>query len=351
VTHFVHPERELAMSEPSLRRLSTAARRTLFDRLAALMEMKPMVCFGQNLFGDRVWFLTVLMPVDAGMLERLHRMDYRYLETERLQQAVDLAASMGCAAVALGGYTSILSRDGTAVMPPQGVHVTSGNTLTAVAGALRITRACRRVGIDPRDPQTRVGIVGATGNIGSSLVSRLVSGPEAFRRVLLVGRRQERLAALEAALAAQLDGVETTTATELAALSSCNVIAIATNTNEPLIYPDHLPGGRRVVIADVSVPGAVSSHVRGLPQVTLIPLAGTVTVPGEPDFSISSHTAPGTAFCCAAEAMLMGLEPELTRELRLTGAIDAESMSVMSELGRRHGFLEDLGEGGFKVGA
>lgn len=357
ILHFVVPERELAMVDPSLGRLSSAARRALAERMIGLTQLKPTVTFARNLFDGRVWFAALLLPADVALLESLHRMDYRFLETERLQQAVDLAASLGCTCVALGGYTSIIARDGTAVLPPVGVQVTSGNTFTAVVGVRRLVQACRGAGIDPAHGSTRVGVVGATGNIGSSLIHRLIAGPWGFHRVLMVGRDPHRLARLEQQLsgpggrpASSALGLQLQVSTDITDLRGCNVVAIATNTNEPLVYPEHLDHDRPVVIADVSVPSAVSREVRELDNVQLIPLAGTVVIPGAPDLVLSSHTPPGTAFCCAAEAMLIGLEPEATAGLRLTGPVEPRSMEVLDRLGQKHGLLSALGEGGFKLG-
>ena len=342
ILHHVLPERELAMTDPSLRRISSAGRRSLAGRMMRLLHLEPSLAFARNLFDDRVWFAVILIPADVALLETLHRMDYRFLETERLQKAVDLGASLGCACVALGGYTSIIARDGTAVLPPEGVQVTSGNAFTAVVGVRRIVEACARAAIDPA--AARVGVVGATGNIGSSLTRRLLAGPWGFGRVTLVGRDRDRLDRLRR----ELGGAQVEQTIELGGLRRCDVVAIATNTNEPLIYPEHLPTDRPVVIADVSVPSAVSREVPEMENVTVIPLAGTVVVPGAPDLVLSSHTPPGTAFCCAAEAMLLGLEPEATRELRLTGPVDPRSMEVLDRLGDKHGLFAELGEGGFR---
>jgi predicted amino acid dehydrogenase len=344
VLHYVFPERELAMSDPSLRSLSSVARRGLADRMMRLLRLKPTVAFARNLFDDQLWLAVILLPADVALLETLHRMDYRFLETERLQQAVDLGASLGCQCVALGGYTSILARDGTALLPPAGVKLTSGNTFTAVVGARRIVAACEVAGIDPA--RARLGVVGATGNIGSSLTRRLAE-VHGFERVTLIGRDATKLEALARELA---DVADVQTSVDIAALRHCDAVAIATNTNDPLVYPEHLPPDRNVVIADVSVPSSVSRRVRSMARVHVVRLAGTVAVPGAPDLVLSSHTPPGTAFCCAAEAMLVGLEPEATSALALTGRVDPHSMDVLDRLGEEHGLFSALGEGGFKAG-
>jgi acetylornithine/succinyldiaminopimelate/putrescine aminotransferase/predicted amino acid dehydrogenase len=350
INHFMLPERELEMVAPSLGRLSRTARRALFHRLVGLSEMKPIVAFAENLFGGRVHFTSVAVTADAAMLESLHRAGRRRKEAERIQEAVDRAGRLGCQVVALGGYTSILTADGTSVMPPPGVRVTSGNTFAVVVGARRVLKACAAAGIEPGGPGSRLALVGATGNIGGGLLRRLVIGAGGFRRVVLVGRGGPRLAPLRDQVRSERPDVEVALATEVSALREADVIVIATNTNEPIVYPHHLDPARRIIIADISVPSAVSAEVRRMPGVTIVPFAGAVAVPGAPAFVVASHISPGTAFSCAAEAMLLGLEPEATAGLRLVGPIEARSIDVLDALGEKHGFFDTLGEGGFRLG-
>ncbi|RLB63478.1 MAG: hypothetical protein DRI90_06765 [Deltaproteobacteria bacterium] len=363
LNHFALPEREIAMAEPSLAGLSLTARRALFERLMALLELRPMIAFARNLFGGKVWFLSILAPAAAATMEQWIRRGYRYLETERLQEAVDLAASFGCQYVALGGYTSILSRDGRALLAPPGVRITSGNSFTVAVAVRRIATACQQQGIDPGGSAGRIGVVGATGNIGSALAEQLVLGPTAARRVLLVGRDTARLERVREQLLRQVDelrlaseqvggggpvALDVQTTTDLVRLQSCSIVAIATSTNEPLLYPRHLSAERPVLVADVSVPSALSPRARAMDNVHVIPLAGTVAVPGATDFVNSSHTPVGTAFCCAAEVMLLGLEPQRTAELSLVGKVEQESVQVLDALAEQHGFFTRLAEGGFK---
>ena len=336
LNHFAFPERELAMTEPSLRGLSMAARRVLFERFTRLLEMKPILAFARNLFGGKLWFVSIAVAVDASTLEKLNRMDYRFLETERIQSAVDYAASLGCTAISLGGYTSILARNGTAILPPPGVKITTGNTFAVVVESRRVLEACRSAGIDPRDEGTRVAVIGATGNIGSFVARRLC---RVFRSVILVGRRHDALESIRAGIAASSPECDVQIATEMQCVSKCNVVVLAVATTEPVLLPEHLARGRQVIVVDVSVPSVVSPLVHRMSNVRVVPQAGTVDVPATPDFVVSSHTKEGTAFCCAAEAMLLGLECQRTSDLVLTGDITAESVAVFEELGERHAFI------------
>jgi acetylornithine/succinyldiaminopimelate/putrescine aminotransferase/predicted amino acid dehydrogenase/acyl-coenzyme A synthetase/AMP-(fatty) acid ligase len=336
LNHFAYPERELAMTEPSMRSLSMAARRALFERFTSLLELKPFVGFARNLFGGKVWFISIVTPADASTLEKLHRMDYRFLETERIQEAVDYAASLGCRAVSLGGYTSILTANGTAILSPHGVKVTTGNTLAVIVATRRVLDACREQGIGPRDQGTQLAVVGASGNIGSAIARRLCAS---FRNVVLIGHRRDALEGLRAELTVLHPECDVQIAVDMAPIARCNVITLALGTTETVLLPTHVSRERKVVVVDVSVPSVVSPEFRRVPNVQVVAGSGTVEVPGAPDFVVSSHTREGTAFCCAAEAMLLGLDLERTKDLVLTGDVDGASLVMLERLGEQHGLL------------
>lgn len=353
VSHFVLPERELILMAPGLEALSATSRRALFQRLMELMELKPFVTFARNLFDGRVWFASITIPADAATLEHLHRSGYRRLETRRIQDAVELAASLGCRAVALGGYTSILTGDGAAVLPPPGVTVTTGNAFTVAAGVRRFVQTCADNGVAIDAADTCLGIIGATGNIGSAIALSPALAELGAASLMLVGRDRRRLEALRDELLRDresrgLSAPRVRISTELTSLRDCNLIVVATNSNEPLVYPNHVDAQRIVVAGDLSVPPAVSAEVAAMENVRLVPFTGTVVVPGEPDFVMSSHTAPGTIFCCGAEAMLLGLEPEATLDLNLIGRLDPEAIAILDRLGVTHGFTH-AGRGGFRT--
>jgi acetylornithine/succinyldiaminopimelate/putrescine aminotransferase/predicted amino acid dehydrogenase len=353
INHFAHPETELVAVEPSLSALPRAVRRTLFHRLAEATELKPLVAFRRNLFCGRVNFASIVVPADVAMLEHWHRSGDHRLVRRRIQEAVDLAGQLGCEVITLGGYTSIVTDNGRTVTPPPGARVTTGNTLTVAVGGERIRRACAALGIDPGEPDAVLAVVGATGNIGRALSHNLLTGPGRFRRAVLMGRSSARLESLRHELSERCsadadDGGATPPQIEIstdpAALKNARVIAVATNTNAPIVHVGHLRSRRAVLVADLSVPKAVSREARKLPNVRVIPLAGTVAVPGESGFRIAPHIEPGTAFCCAAEALLLGLDGHLGREWSLRGAIEPAAVRALGAAAERAGFLDRLCE-------
>ncbi len=338
INHFVFPERELPLLDPSLATLSPTQRLALFHRFMRLFELDPIAVFGRNVLQDRVWFLSIANVTDAATLESLHRSRDHAIAVERVQRAVDLAAKHGCTVIALGAYSSIVTANGSAVCPPPGTILTSGNTLTVALAARRILHACDTHNVDPSHQDTVLGVVGATGNIGAALSRQLLLGPRPFRRAVLVSRSPQHFEPLRPALSAAAD---VTFTNDLSDLRRCNVIALAVNTTEPLLLPHHI-GSRRTIIGDVSVPGSVSPAVRSATQVRFLPLTGVVSLRSEPDFVMSSHSPPGTAFCCAAEAMLLGLEREVARSLRLLGDVDPDAVTALDDLALRHEWMDLL---------
>ena len=343
--HFVVPEREIAMLDPALAKLPRAARGLLVQQMMALTEMKPTPLMARNLFNGRVWFSFILIGADAAKIEEVRRSGKRSELVARIQEGVELAAQQGCEIASLGAYTSAVTSDGMAIHAPPGIRVTTGNSLTVAVGARRILQACSDRGITPHSGPT-LAVIGATGNIGSALTRRLLDHGYLFSQLILVARDLQRLRTLADALVAQDPKMSVKISKDLTATRGADVIVVAVGTNEPLLYPHHIESGRPTVLADISVPGAISPTVQRLENVHIIPLAGSLVLPGEPDFVMASHIHPGTAFCCAAEAMLLGLAPpSLMESLSLLGPVEPRTVDALAKLADQHGFLSGLRAG------
>ena len=341
--HFVLPEREIAMVDPALAKLPRAARGLLIQQLMVLTEMKPTPLMARNLFNGQVWFSFIMIGADAATIEEMQRSGKRSDLISRIQEGVELAARQGCEVLSLGAYTSAVTSDGRAIHAPRGLRVTTGNSLTVAVGSRRILLACSDRGMTPGSAST-IAVIGATGNIGSALTRHLLDQGHPFSQVILVARDVRRLRTLADAVVARTPAVSVKISKDLAAIRGADVIVVAVGTNEPLVYPHHIESGRPTVVADISVPGAISPIVQQLKNVHMIPLAGTLVLPGEPDFAMASHIPPGTAFCCAAEAMLLGLAPpSLVESLRLLGPVEPRTVDILARLADQQGFFSGLG--------
>ena len=344
--HFVHLEQEVVFCEPNLARLSPNARQELFYKLMALFEYRASILFARHLFDKKVWFASMPLLIDAAGLEKMHKTNQRTLIIQRIQEALDYCVEMGCRVVSLGAYISILSKNGIALRVPKGLQLSSGNTFTVALGIRRIHRLCKKRGLFPEASTTQLAIVGAGGNIGSALAFMAAEGSNAFRKICLLGRDKNRLETLKLRLKEATEGIkvlpEISISTDLKSLQNCNVILLATNTTDTLIYPHHLAQKGPTIIADLSVPTVVAPLVRTLAHVRVVPLVGTVAVPGSDDFAMASHIPQGRAFACAAEAMLLGLNFEETRNMQLIGEIQSKNVKKLDALAERYGFYDTL---------
>jgi len=123
IAHFAYPVEELRLLEKEFCKSSDTGLRILFNKMQLLMEMKPFVVFAKNIFGGRVHFSFICIPLDSATLERFHKQGKRNKLVPKIQDAVDLAAKLGTKIVSLGGYTSILTNNGTSLLEPEGIKI------------------------------------------------------------------------------------------------------------------------------------------------------------------------------------------------------------------------------------
>ncbi|MDZ7607347.1 MAG: hypothetical protein U5K79_17585 [Cyclobacteriaceae bacterium] len=102
-----------------------------------------------------------------------------------------MAADKGAEIISLGGYTSILTNNGLSIAAPHSCKVVTGNTLTAVVGYSNFLRKLNELYEGRCD--LKIGIVGATGNIGNILSQKIVD-EECISQgsLIIVGRNEKR---------------------------------------------------------------------------------------------------------------------------------------------------------------
>jgi acetylornithine/succinyldiaminopimelate/putrescine aminotransferase/predicted amino acid dehydrogenase len=345
VAHFAYPIREMRMLEPDMIRASDTGLRIFFRKMQILMEMKPVQIMAANLFGGQVHFSFYVIPVDSARLEYLHRTGRRRQVVAKIQEAVDRAVAEGARVISLGGYTSILTNNGLALAEPPGTRIITGNTLTAASGLMHLGQTLRRLPAFNR-PNT-IAVIGPAGNIGKVITCMLHEQEDICGRLLLVTHSEKR----ESDILRELDKngcsrVEVTGIRSLSGVAQADVIVICTNTNDPILFPYHIACDKPVLVSDLSVPPAVSDDVYKMPNVTVMPFSAYVRLPEDPQVVISSYSPPGTLFCCAGEAILLGLEDT---GVPLKGRILPGSVKEITEKARRWRFFESIDSmGSFK---
>lgn len=253
---------------------------------------------------------------------------------EKINMATKLVQNEGCNVLGLGSQTSIITANGLRVRCPDGLALTSGNSLTVGMGILALKKAAALKNI--RLAETRLAIIGALGNIASIYAEMMA--PEVAELVLIVRDTQSpRLHKWITDLRQIAPALRISPVQDMCALRDCALIVAASNAPEPLIFARHLPDGP-VVICDISAPTDVDASVRlERPNTTVIP-GGLVRLPSDPDFSICGiPLEPGYSFACMAETMLLGLE-DMTGHFSY-GKITAGQVRTMLQLAAKHGFV------------
>jgi predicted amino acid dehydrogenase len=289
-----------------------------------------------------------------------------------------MAEAEGCSVVGLGGYCSIITRNGRDLWR-DGPALTTGNAYTVAVGLEALCQAATQVGI--RLKSAHAAVVGASGNIGSLFAELLL---DQVARLTLVGRKS-RLAALETQagfLIGQIlrEGAETPIGQALEPSrrrlvgpeagqdsglgqdpracylearemlgSRCpirvagpeglrdeaRVIVAASSSPVAVIRPEHLPGGP-VLINDLAVPSDVDPRVLDDPDVRVI-RGGTVRTPRDPDWTVPGiPLEPGEMYACMTETVLMGLDG--VQEHGTIGSVTRARVRETLEMARRHGF-------------
>ena len=339
IAHFVNPVNELRMLEPDLCRASDTGLRILFNRMQVLLEMKPFRLIANNLFNDRIHFSFYVLPVDSAELEHLHKCGKTRKVISKIQETVNMAVREGASVISLGGYTSILTCNGLALAEPEGTRIITGNTLTAASGLAHLRKfLLAHTGLLKA---RKIAIIGATGNIGKVIAEILCSQEDICSGMLLIARSSKRLETLVTELEeTKSAGITIEISIGLSGVKTADILIICANTNDPLIYPHHISKDKPVLVFDLSVPSALAKETERMPNVMSMPFAAYVCLPEDPEAVISSYSPAGTVFCCAAEAMLLGLEP---CHGQLKGHLLPESLKEVTELAGKYGLFDHLG--------
>jgi acetylornithine/succinyldiaminopimelate/putrescine aminotransferase/predicted amino acid dehydrogenase len=263
--------------------------------------------------------------------------------TDKIETAVGVAKDAGCGVVGFGGYTSIVTASCRRVKT-EGIALTTGNSLTVGMGVAALREAAREQGIDVRT--SRLAVLGATGNIASTYAALMAR--EVRELVLLVRRRSPKLGSVLAELRATAPDVPVRVVDDPADLAHCQLIVAASNTPEPLIYPEHLGSGP-VVICDISLPSNVAEAVTLECPNVLVVKGGVVRLPLDPNFSIGGiPLMPGHVYACMAETLLMGLEGSAEGSV---GPVSVEGVRRAMAMAEKHGFtLADIHTNGAASG-
>jgi predicted amino acid dehydrogenase len=256
----------------------------------------------------------------------------------KIQKAVDFAAKQGASIISLGAYTSIVTRNGTQIVAPEKTRIITGNSLTAGVGIRRMLFEMDQFATN--NEPGNVALVGATGNIGT-LIGRALIKSNKYSNLHLLTRRPVNRALLIERYTINTEDPKiwdrVLLSSDMESLFKCNYIIAVSNSAKPVIFPSHINTKKNVFIVDVSIPSAVSSEVKSMPNVTIIPFTAYLGLPHDPDYVISTCIPRGTVFCCMAEAILCGLN---RIDNKLTGAIELDAVDNLLDQVDKQGLID-----------
>lgn len=382
LAHFVRAG-HLRHWDPGLRDLDDEALGRFLDRTHRLLD--PFVsetAIVESAIGERVHLSLIGVPMLPVHIQRaFDEGSVRWVE-DKVLAGVRLARRQGSSIVGLGGYTSIITRQGTRISEDR-VGITSGNAMTVAAGVEALLATAAELNIDLE--QACLGALGATGNICSLYAQmiaervprlvligrphmegrlRRVAGEVYFETYKLLRREDRELRGLSRLLAgtetyrrvrasegdfdrigmALFDGLEQELGQDApvkvsgdpGALRACDLIVSASSTPEPVIYPAHLGPGPRV-ICDLAVPEDTAPEVlRERPDVRVI-RGGIVRLPGQHGLVLAGlPLEPDHVFACMAETLLLGLSR--MNEHFSWGRVTKMHVEAVRDLATYHGF-------------
>jgi predicted amino acid dehydrogenase len=324
IIHPIDPKRDVSRKYPTLGKLPA----WLIDFLSLffppiyISEISGIrsAAHGHSLRG---WFVACpLTP--ARMMSLPPPVVYR-----KIIQSGRLAERLGAQILGLGAFTSVVGDGGVTIARNLNIPVTTGDSYT-IAVAVQAMQKAAVLMNSPLHKAT-VAVVGATGAIGSVCAEILASQAG---QMLLIGRREERLAKVAAKVQAAGCANVTMTA-DLNQLSSAHLVVTVTSAVAAVIEPQHLRQG--AVVCDVARPRDVSRQVAEQRRDVLVIEGGMVEVPGQVDFGFNFGFPPKMAYACMAETMALALEQQY-ESYTLGKDIKLSQVTTIDKIATKHGF-------------
>lgn len=248
---------------------------------------------------------------------------------DKVLEAARIAEGLGIKLLGLAAYVSLVGKRGSLIAKHVNIPVTTGTAYTIAMALEAAMQVAQQVGIQLRS--CNAAVVGATGTIGSACSAILGAK---VQRLTLVARNKQRLGDLVLSLKRGAAVLETTDRTD-EVTEQADLIICCTNTPATLIDARRLKPG--AVVCDVSQPHNIDPEVVRQRRDVLVIDGGVVRPPGDVNFNFNFGLAPGLAFACIAETMILALE-EKYESYSLGGNISLAKIREIAALGKKHGF-------------
>jgi len=324
IIHPIDPKADVARKYPLLGKILTEGQINFFSRFFPPVYISEIsgvrsVATGREARG---WFIACPFTPKT-MLSLPVETVYR-----KIVACGHLAERLGARILGLGAYTSVVGDAGLTIAQRLDIPVTNGDAYTVYMAVAAVREAARRMGLEMS--VSTAAVVGATGVIGRVCAQMLA---REVPQLILVGRRPEALAEVQALCADQRAQVHSST--DLSAIYSADLILTVTSATTAVIEPEHLKPG--AIVCDVARPRDVSRRVAEMRDDVLVIEGGMVEVPGPVDFGFDFGFPPGKAYACMAETMALALEGRY-EDFSVGKHITLAQVEEIAAIAARHGF-------------
>ncbi len=224
----------------------------------------------------------------------------RELALKRITQACRLAQKKGAKIIGLGGLTSSFSRGGLDLVDKVNINITTGHAYTGYNVTQNVFALTAQMNLDKQN--ICVGIVGATGSIGSTVAKLLAR--EGYTNFVLIDleRKHHHFPEVIREMKHLNDAVSIEQTHQIGTIIKCDIIVAATNAPEALIKSNDLKPG--AIVVDDAQPSDVHKDVLDRKDVLVIE-AGVTHTPGiNNNFNFGLKSRQDN-FCCLAEVFIL----------------------------------------------
>lgn len=251
---------------------------------------------------------------------------------KKIIDAGKIAEDLGSKILGLAAYVSLVGRKGVLISRSLKIPVTTGTCYTIGTALDGLIEAAKRVGLNLKNAQAVV--IGATGTIGSICSQFLL---DKVGSLTLIARNKERLSELNSMLNSKNKNHIRIEVSDDINKSLKNAHIIFSATNSPLNLIDILYLSPGAIVFDMSQPRNICEDNAIKRKDVLVIDGGVVLPPGNVKFNFNFGLAPGLAFACIAETMILALEDRY-ESFSLGGNATLSKVQEISCLAKKHGF-------------
>ena len=241
-------------------------------------------------------------------------------------RGVKLCEKLGFRLVALGGYNSIITRDGEDLLGKVNIAITTGNSYSALLVIQNLRKLPELLKFDLKNE--KISLIGAAGSVGSACSEIL---PTLAGEVWLLDNNKKALRELTERLQHKFSNIRSFD--NLNMIKESDIVITATSTPRAIVHNEHLRPG--LILIDAAQPKNVSEEIARKRDDVLVIDSGIAELPG---LACEMEMGPyeNEVYACLGEAIALAC---LSRYENFSiGKVKASQVDELSQIVNRLGF-------------